>query len=67
MKLIIIGYEYSGTTTLAVAINDFLREQAGTDFRIIHDHWKILHTSGHLPFDTLHFLNEEEQARGARP
>ena len=66
MKLIIIGCEYSGMITLAVAINDFLREQTGTDFRIIHDHWKIPHTSGHLPFDTSHFLNEEEQARGAR-
>jgi hypothetical protein len=62
MKLLIIGCEYSGTTTLAVAINDWLREQTGTDFRIIHDHWKIPHTSGHLPFDTSHFLNEEEQA-----
>ena len=62
MKLIIIGCEYSGTTTLAAAINDWLREQTGTDFRIIHDHWKLPHTSGHLPFDTSHFLNEEEQA-----
>ena len=62
MKLIIIGCEYSGTTTLAVAINDWLREQTGTDFRIIHDHWKIPYTSGHLPFDTSHLLNEEEQA-----
>ena len=62
MKLIIIGCEYSGTTTLAVAANDWLREQTGTDFRIIHDHWKIPHTSGHLPGDTSHFLTEPEQA-----
>ena len=62
MKLIIIGCEYTGTTTLASAVNDWLKEQTGTDFRIIHDHWKLPDTSGHLPFDTSHFLDEEEQA-----
>ena len=62
MKLILMGCEYSGTTTLAVAINNWLRKRTGSDFRLIHDHWKIPHTSGHLPNDTSHFLTEEEQA-----
>ena len=63
MKLILIGCEYSGTTTLALAVNDWMRETTGTGFRIIHDHWKIPHTSGHLPNDTSHFLTEEEQSQ----
>ena len=64
MKLIIIGCEYSGTTTLAVAVNDWLREQTGTDFRIIHDHWKIPHTSGH-PDDST--TEEQEWLLAATP
>ena len=60
MKLILIGCEYSGTTTLALAINDWLRNETGADFRIIHDHWKIPHTSGHAPTDTAHFLTDGE-------
>ena len=61
MKIVIIGCEYAGTTTLAHAINDWAGEAMGRDFRIIHDHWKIPHTSGHEPTDTSHFLNDEEQ------
>ena len=61
MKLILIGCEYSGTTTLALAINEWMRETTGRGFGIIHDHWKIPHTSGHLPTDTVSFLSEEEQ------
>ena len=61
MKLILIGCEYAGTTTLALAIDEWMQETTGTGFRIIHDHWKIPHTSGHLPTDTSHFLDEEEQ------
>ena len=60
MKLMLIGCEYSGTTTLALAINDWLRSETGTDFGIIHDHWKIPHTSGHAPTDTAHFLTDGE-------
>ena len=63
MKLILIGCEYSGTTTLALAINEWMKETSGTDFRLIHDHWKIPHTSGHLPTVTSHFLTTEEQAQ----
>lgn len=61
MKLILIGCEYAGTTTLARAINEWSREAMGRDFGIIHDHWKIPHTSGHEPTDTSHFLTDKEQ------
>lgn len=61
MKLVIIGCEYTGTTTLARSVNDWARDAMGRDFRIIHDHWKIPFTSGHEPIDTAHFLSDEEQ------
>ena len=63
MKLILVGCEYSGTTTLALGINAWLKELTGSGFRLIHDHWKIPHTSGHLPEDTDNFLTPEEQAQ----
>ncbi len=63
MKLILVGCEYSGTTTLALGINSWLKELTGSGFRLIHDHWKIPHTSGHLPEDTDNFLTTEEQAQ----
>ena len=63
MKLILVGCEYSGTTTLALGINGWLKEVTGSGFRLIHDHWKIPHTSGHLPEDTDNFLTPEEQAQ----
>lgn len=61
MKLILIGCEYSGTTTLALKINRWFEELTGEGFRLIHDHWKLPHTSGHLPNDTDFFLTPEEQ------
>ena len=61
MKLILMGCEYSGTTTLAVAINNWLRKRTGSDFRLIHDHWKIPHVTGHWPIDTEAFASDKEQ------
>ena len=63
MKLILVGCEYSGTTTLALGITDWLTHLTGAGFRLIHDHWKLPHTSGHLPEDTDNFLTPEEQAQ----
>jgi hypothetical protein len=60
MKLILAGCEYSGTTTIANALYDWAERALGANFRIIHDHWKIPHTSGHSPTDEVHFLTEEE-------
>ena len=47
MKLIIIGCEYAGTTTLAHAIDDWMYQVMGARFPLIHDHFKFPHTVGH--------------------
>ena len=58
MRLILVGCEYSGTTTLAVAICKWGQEVmgGGFDFFLLHDHYKFPHTSGHG-----HEMTEEEQ------
>ena len=47
MRLVIAGCEYSGTSTLTFAIDDWMYETMGVRFPLIHDHWKLPHTSGH--------------------
>ena len=47
MRLILVGCEYVGTTKLANAIDDWMASSMGVRFSLIHDHWKIPHTSGH--------------------
>ena len=42
MRLILIGCEYSGTTTLARAISDWAREAMGAELTM-HDHFKFPH------------------------
>ena len=51
MQLLFVGCEYAGTTTLAYAIDKWARGAVGSGLGLIHDHWKIPHTSGH-PDDT---------------
>jgi hypothetical protein len=51
MRLVIAGCEYSGTSTLAFAIDDWLDEKMGVRFPLIHDHWKLPDTSGHPQAD----------------
>ena len=57
MRVLLVGCEYVGTTTLAHAIDDWMNANMGVRFSLIHDHWKIPHTSGH-PDDS----TPEEQA-----
>jgi len=59
MRLIIAGCEYSGTSTLAFAIDDWMQETMGARFPLIHDHWKIPDTSGHPQAD----MTDDERAR----
>ena len=47
MYLILIGCEYAGTTTLAGAINDWSKSSLGTEFKLIHDHYKLPDTRPH--------------------
>ena len=57
MRVIIIGCEYTGTTTLGYGIRDWaLRNIGGFEFDLVHDHWKIPHTINH-PSD----MTDEEQ------
>ena len=49
MYLILIGCEYAGTTTLANAINEWTKDSLGTEFKLIHDHFKLPDTKPHGP------------------
>ena len=44
MRLILVGCEYVGTTTLAGAISDWAVRAMGGSFGF-HDHWKVPHVS----------------------
>lgn len=59
MRLVIAGCEYSGTSTLTFAIDDWLHEKMGVRFPLIHDHWKIPDTSGHPQAD----MTDEERTQ----
>ena len=47
MKLIIIGCEYTGTTTLSKNIFEWSQKNMTEGISIVHDHWKIPDTWGH--------------------
>lgn len=47
MKLLLMGCEYAGTTTLAYGIKDWALQSLGIDIRLIHDHFKIPDTAPH--------------------
>ena len=53
MRLILIGCEYVGTTTLAGAISDWAQKTMGGNFGF-HDHWKV-------PFISHGEMSDEEQ------
>ena len=61
MKILLIGCEYSGTTTLAQNIFEWGQNNTGADFGLFHDHWKIPHVTGHWPIDTEAFASDKEQ------
>ena len=44
MRLILVGCEYSGTSTLGYHISRWAKEALGDDFGF-HDHWQIPHVS----------------------
>ena len=49
MRLILIGCEYAGTTTLANAINEWTQKTLGKEFSLIHDHFKLPDSKPHGP------------------
>ena len=56
MNIILVGCEYSGTTTLAVAITYWAKEAVSADFGF-HDHWKVPHL-GHPKSDSPEHLQQ---------
>ena len=58
MQLILVGCEYTGTTTLAKAIHEWAEVNMGKGFRLIHDHFKQPDTAPHGPA-----LTDEELQR----
>ena len=60
MNIILIGCEYSGTSTLAVAINEWTESTMGVRLIPLHDHWKYPHVSGHPPDETVTSLTDDE-------
>ena len=68
MRLILIGCEYSGTTSLAETIQEWTKETLGSEL-LIHDHWKLPHASGHPPSETITNLTDQEmrQVLGMTP
>ena len=47
MRLVIVGCEYAGATTLASQVYDWSHRAMDRGFRIVHDHWKVPHVWGH--------------------
>ncbi len=61
MRILLVGCEYVGTTTLAKEIYRWGAEEMGADFGLFHDHWKIPNVTGHWPIDTDSFMSQAEQ------
>ena len=49
MKIILLGSEYSGTTTLGFQVKEWVRKVIGGYVNLVHDHFKIPYTFGHDP------------------
>ena len=49
MRIVIVGCEYSGTTTLAFKIREWIHEEIGGYVNLVHDHFKFPYTVTHEP------------------
>ena len=70
MRIVIIGCEYSGTSTLVSGVYNWNHEVMDEGFTIVHDHWKIPETWGHPEGSTkLKGMTDEEreQVRALSP
>lgn len=63
MRLLFIGCEYAGMTTLAQGVMEWSHQVMGKGKGLVayHDHWKIPHISGHPGLDDENLLTPEEQ------
>lgn len=71
MRVIIIGCEYSGTTTLAFRIREWIHSEIGGHVNLVHDHFKIPYTVTHQdeysPIPPDFTLEEQEQFLALSP
>ena len=69
MRLILVGCEYAGTTTLARAVFDWVDANLDGVTVPIHDHWKLPFTSGHSEHDLplAPTAEEQQQVLGLSP
>ena len=49
MRIVIVGCEYSGTTTLAFKIREWIHDEIGGCVNLVHDHFKFPYTVTHEP------------------
>lgn len=64
LKILLVGCEYVGTTTISRKLSEWKESVMGEGFPLLHDHSKLPHTSGH-PDDTT--LEEQQQILGLTP
>ena len=62
MNIIVIGCEYTGTTTLMLGLQEWMKGAFGQT-TIFHDHFKLPNHSGHPPLDPDIIIFDEEEKR----
>ncbi len=62
MNIIVIGCEYTGTTTLMLRFQEWMKDSLGRA-SIFHDHFKLPNNSGHPPLDPDSIIFDEEEKR----
>lgn len=71
MRIVIVGCEYSGTTTLAFRIRQWIHEAIGGYVNIVHDHFKfpytVTHDDEYAPVPPDFTVEEQEQMLALSP
>jgi hypothetical protein len=71
MRVILIGCEYSGTTTVAFRIREWIHSEIGGHVNLVHDHFKIPYTVTHpneyAPVAPDFTIEEQEQFLALSP
>ena len=62
MNIIVIGCEYTGTTTLMLRVQEWMKDSLGRA-SIFHDHFKLPNNSGHPPLDPDSIIFNAEEKR----
>jgi hypothetical protein len=71
MRVILLGCEYSGTTTLAFRIREWIHTKIGGHVNLVHDHFKIpftvTHPDEYIPVAPDFTVEEQEQFLALSP